>query len=94
MKLELQNLPQAWKLTPLGKRDSSGKPDPKAPYFSDWGNTDVDREFIQKYISGKATGYGLRLGQPSGYVVAIDFDGQSAIEMGLEKFGELSNTVT
>ena len=95
MKTEIQNLPQAWKLTPLGKRDSSGKPDPKVPYFSDWCNADVDREFIQsEKESGKATGYGLVLGKPSGYVVAIDFDGQSAIEMGLEKFGELPNTVT
>jgi Protein of unknown function (DUF3987)/Bifunctional DNA primase/polymerase, N-terminal len=89
LKSELQNLPQPWKLTPLGK------PDPKAPYLFDWANTDIDREFIIAEIdAGRATGYGLRLGQPSGYVVAIDFDGQSAIEMGLDKFRELPKTVT
>jgi Protein of unknown function (DUF3987)/Bifunctional DNA primase/polymerase, N-terminal len=92
---ELHILPQTWNLTPLGKRDASGKVDPKAPYIADWANTDVDLEFINAEIEErKATGYGLRLGCPSGYVVAIDFDGQSAIEMGLEKFGELPNTVT
>ncbi len=96
LQVELHNLPQTWNLTPLGKKDPSGKVDPKAPYIADWANTDVDRVFINAEIeeAGKATGYGLRLGQSSGYVVAIDFDGQSAIEMGLEKFGELPNTVT
>ncbi len=89
-------LPKLWQLTPLGKLDKkTGKIDSKAPYYTDWTNKDFDREFIKSEIEeGKAVGIGLRLGKPSGYVVAIDFDGQSAIDLGQELFGELSQTVT
>jgi Protein of unknown function (DUF3987)/Bifunctional DNA primase/polymerase, N-terminal len=95
LQAELHNLPQTWKLTPTGKKDSSGEVNPKAPYLADWAGTDIDREFISTEIeAGRATGYGLIMGRSSGYLVAIDFDGQSAIELGLEKFGELPKTVT
>ena len=88
-------LPDCWQLTPLGKMDKTGKINPKAPYLSDWQNKDVNRDSIQSKIdAGKAVGIGLRLGEPSGYVVAIDFDGQSAIDLGQELFGEISKTVT
>jgi Bifunctional DNA primase/polymerase, N-terminal len=91
----INNLPQSWQLTPLGKLDKSGKINLKAPYLDDWQKLDLDRGFINSEIeSGKAIGIGLRLGEPSGYIVAIDFDGQSAIELGIEKFGEIPITVT
>jgi hypothetical protein len=89
-------LPELWQLTPLGKLNKkTGKVDSKAPYYSDWTNKDFDRDFIKSEIdTGRAVGIGLRLGKPSGYVVAIDFDGQSAIDLGQELFGELPKTVT
>lgn len=89
-------LPELWQLTPLGKLDKkTGKVNSKAPYYSDWTNKDFDRDFIKSEIeAGRAVGIGLRLGKASGYVVAIDFDGQSAIELGKELFGELPQTVT
>lgn len=88
-------LPDCWQLTPLGKIDNAGKINPKAPYLNDWQNRDVDRAFIKSEIdAAKAVGIGLRLGEPSGYVVAIDFDGQSAIDLGQELFGEIPETVT
>jgi Bifunctional DNA primase/polymerase, N-terminal len=93
---ELSNIPSAWQLTPLGKVDrTTGLADPKAPYLSKWQKTDVTLNEIESAIlKGQATGYGLRLGEPSGYVMAIDFDGQSAIDLGKELFGELPETVT
>lgn len=93
---ELSNIPSAWQLTPLGKADSTtGLVNPKAPYLSKWEKTDVTLDEIESAIlKGQATGYGLRLGEPSGYVMAIDFDGQSAIDLGLKEFGELPKTVT
>ncbi len=86
-------LPEYWQLTPTGKI-KAGKVNPKAPYLDDWQNKDVDRAFMQREIdAGKAVGIGLRLGEPSGCVVAIDFDGQSAIDLGRESFGEMPVTV-
>ena len=79
-------LPQSWQFTPVRN---------KKPYTDEWTNKDLERDFIiQEIASGNATGYGIRLGEPSGYVIAIDFDGQSAIDMAIEKFAELPNTVT
>ncbi len=90
---QIHPLPAEWQLTPLGKDGNLKKS--KAPYAKEWQKTDISRAEIESAIaSGKATGYGLRLGAPSGYVVAIDFDGQSAIDMGLTLFGELPNTVS
>lgn len=91
----LANIPETWKLTPLGKVDKDGKVNPKAPYSHGWQKRDITLGEIQTAITqGQATGYGLRLGEPSGYVMAIDFDGQSAIDMASELFGELPDTVT
>jgi hypothetical protein len=90
----INNLPKSWQLTPLGAIDQ-GKINPKAPYLSNWQNVDCDRDFITSEIeSDKAIGIGLRLGKPSGYIVAIDFDGKSAIDLGQELFGEIPVTVT
>jgi Bifunctional DNA primase/polymerase, N-terminal len=88
----LHNLPQDWNLTPLGKKDQTGKPDPKAPYLKKWSTTDIDRQAIEQEIrSAKAVGYGLKLG---GNFVAIDFDGQSAIDYWVERFGDIPHTIT
>jgi Bifunctional DNA primase/polymerase, N-terminal len=88
----LHNLPEDWQLTPLGKRDDTGKQDPKAPYLKQWSTTDIDRESIEQEIrSGRAIGFGLKLG---GDLVAIDFDGQSAIDYWVERFGAVPETIT
>ena len=88
----LHDLPQDWQLTPLGKRDLTGKPDPKAPYLKQWSTTDIDRPEIEREIrSGRAIGFGLKLG---GDLVAIDFDGQSAIDYWVERFGAIPETIT
>jgi Bifunctional DNA primase/polymerase, N-terminal len=88
----LYALPQDWQLTPLGKKDKTGKPDPKAPYLKKWSTTDIDRQAIERDItSGRAIGFGLKLG---GELVAIDFDGQSAIDYWVERFGDIPHTVT
>jgi hypothetical protein len=72
LQAELHNLPQTWKLTPLGKKDSSGEVNPKAPYLTDWSSTNVDREFINSEIeSGIAKGYGLRTGEASGRLLTL-----------------------
>lgn len=93
---DIAALSNTWELTPLGKRDpQTGEINPKAPYLLSWQNTDCDLEFINSELkSGRAVGIGLRTGKASGYVVAIDFDGQSAIGHWLEKFGEVPRTVT
>ena len=88
----LHNLPEDWKLTPLGKKDDTGKPNPKAPYLTKWSTTDIDRQAIEQDIrSGRAIGFGLKLG---GDLVAIDFDGQSAIDYWVERFGNVPETIT
>ncbi len=88
----LYNLPEDWQFTPLGKRDQTGKQDPKAPYLKQWSTTDIDRESIEQEIrSGRAIGFGLKLG---GDLVAIDFDGQSAIDYWVERFGAVPNTIS
>jgi Bifunctional DNA primase/polymerase, N-terminal len=88
----LHELPHDWQLTPLGKKDRTGKPDPKAPYLKKWSTTDIDRQDIERDIrSGKAIGFGLKLG---GELVAIDFDGRSAIDYWVERFGDIPQTVT
>jgi hypothetical protein len=88
----LYALPQDWQLTPLGKKDKTGKPDPKAPYLKKWSTTDIDRQAIEREItSGRAIGFGLKLG---GELVSIDFDGRSAIDYWVERFGDIPQTVT
>ena len=89
----LHNLPEDWQLTPLGRKDrTTGKQDPKAPYLTKWSTTDIDRQAIEQDIRlGKAIGFGLKLG---GDLVAIDFDGQSAIDYWVERFGAVPKTIT
>jgi hypothetical protein len=88
----LHDLPPDWQLTPLGKKDRTGKPDPKAPYLKKWSTTDIARQDIARDIrSGRAVGYGLKLG---GDLVAIDFDGRSAIDYWVDRFGDIPYTIT
>ncbi|MHC5916106.1 MAG: plasmid replication protein, CyRepA1 family [Nostoc sp.] len=98
---EIDNLPIPFSLTPL--RD-------KRPYRENWQNEEtVDRELIKSEIedghsainkNGKeytiySSGYGLRTGDPSNGILAIDIDGISAQPL-LEKLsgGELPETVS
>ena len=51
----------------------------KAPYLPDWQSIDTSRDDIAKDITvGRADGYGIKLGSPSGGICAIDIDGTAA----------------
>ena len=51
----------------------------KVPYLKEWQSIDTSRDDIAKDIaSGKADGYGIKLGIPSGGICAIDIDGTAA----------------
>ena len=89
---ELINIPSHWQLTPLGKY---GIAKAKAPYLDGWQNIDLSINEIEAAIQKDgATGYGIRLGQPSGGLMALDLDGQSAIDKARELFGDLPKTVS
>lgn len=75
----LQTYPSEWALTPVRA---------KSPYRRAW---QTERPLTldaiaQELLSGRAQGVGIRLGQISGGIVAIDFDGHSA----LDKWKEIS----
>jgi len=85
----LDLIPQEWALTPL--RDN------KAPYRTAWHHEIplTRAQIIAEIKSGKAKGYGIRTGSISGGIVAIDFDGSSAMRKALElSGGELPETVS
>jgi uncharacterized protein (DUF927 family) len=66
----LATLPVEFALTPVYK---------KAPYLKDWQSIDTTRDNIaQDIASGKADGYGIKLGISSGGICAIDIDGTAA----------------
>jgi hypothetical protein len=68
----LATLPVEFALTPVYK---------KAPYLKDWQSIDTTRANIaQDIASGKADGYGIKLGISSGGICAIDIDGTAARE--------------
>jgi predicted P-loop ATPase len=69
----LKAYPEAWKLTPVKS---------KAPYQKDWQKGwGGERATITRHLkSGKADGVGLLTGRLSGGIVALDCDGQSAID--------------
>ena len=78
-------IPTDWALTPVKG---------KQPYILKWQTQKQSIELITEHINnGRATGFGLITGKLSGGVMAIDFDGQSAIDLGLSSFGELPTTV-
>ena len=81
------NIPSHWALTPV--KD-------KIPYRDSWQKeTPLSRGALEKELSGYATGYGLRTGEISGGLIAVDVDGESAQPM-LEKIsgGDVPKTVT
>lgn len=84
---ELISLPSEWVITPV--KD-------KKPYRPNWQvESPVSRDFILEEIkSNRASGFGLRTGVISGHVLAIDFDGETAIElmMNLPDYRELPKT--
>ena len=48
----------------------------KRPFLEAWQKTDTTRDEIAKYLtSGRADGFGIKTGIPSGGICAIDIDG-------------------
>ena len=86
----LDLIPPDWKLTPL--RDN------KAPYRTAWQHEIplTRAQIIAEIESGEAKGFGIRTGKISDGIVAIDFDGSSAMQKALELSGGklLPDTVT
>jgi hypothetical protein len=74
----LELIPQDWALTPLRGN--------KAPYRTAWQHEAplTRTQIIAEIEAGLAQGYGIRTGTISGGIVAIDFDGKSAIQKALE----------
>jgi Bifunctional DNA primase/polymerase, N-terminal len=71
-------LPEEYSLTPIRLKD--GKPT-KAPSGAAWQKTESDRATIATKIrTGSASGIGIKLGEPSGGIVALDIDGLVAQE--------------
>jgi CRISPR-associated protein Cmr3 len=76
----LELIPQNWALTPLRGN--------KAPYRTEWQHEPpLDRKQIITEIGSGAEGYGIRTGRVSGGIVAIDFDGSSAMQKASELSG-------
>jgi hypothetical protein len=86
----LDLIPQDWALTPLLGN--------KAPYRTAWQHEPslARNQIIAEIESGQAQGYGIRTGTISGGIVAMDFDGASAMQKALELSGGelLPDTVT
>lgn len=83
---EIQNLPEHFQLTPVKG---------KIPYTKAWQTTSIARTEIENAIaSGKATGYGLRLGKPSIGVMALDIDGTAPRALLVEIMGDEKLPVT
>ena len=83
----LELIPETWVLTPVDGN--------KRPYRNKW-NTEpaLDRaEIIKDIRQGKAKGYGLRLGEISGGILAIDCDGDSAWDKLVEILGEVPDSI-
>ncbi|WP_414528455.1 DUF3987 domain-containing protein [Nodularia chucula] len=84
----LQQIPLHWALTPVT--------DNKRPYRENWQRETAltQQALIQELQSGKAFGYGIRTGEVSGGILAIDADGHAA-EALLQKLsdGDLPDTV-
>jgi uncharacterized protein (DUF927 family) len=82
----LDTLPAQFALTPVRA---------KAPYLTNWQSIDTSREDIAKDISsGKADGYGVKLGIPSGGICAIDIDGTAARQKLIDIMGDAEMPIT
>ncbi|BAY29730.1 Primase 2 [Nostoc carneum NIES-2107] len=86
--LGLGHLPESWALTPVN--------DSKRPYRSNWqSEKPLSRGAIARELRGRARGYGIRTGEISGGILAIDVDGLSAEPMLMKlSNGDLPDTVT
>ncbi|WP_310482591.1 bifunctional DNA primase/polymerase [Chamaesiphon sp. VAR_48_metabat_403] len=86
MSHSILNLPEYFQLTPVrGKK----------PYTAKWQTTYIARTDIEQAIaSGKATGFGLRLGTPSNGVMALDIDGTAPKALLTEIMGDEEIPVT
>jgi hypothetical protein len=86
----LDLISQDWALTPLLGN--------KAPYRTAWQHESplARNQIIAEIESGQAQGYGIRTGTVSGGIVAMDFDGPSAMQKALELSGGelLPDTIT
>ncbi|MBS0015303.1 MAG: bifunctional DNA primase/polymerase, partial [Arthrospira sp. SH-MAG29] len=84
---EISSIPSDWVLTPVNGN--------KAPYRKGWQNESaISRDILLDEISkGRAKGYGLRTGQISGGIVAIDADGKKAHDLA-KSLGGLPTTVS
>jgi Bifunctional DNA primase/polymerase, N-terminal len=70
----LMALPEYYSLVAI-RLDAKGNPT-KAPSGNEWQKTEFSRESITNQIlAGKASGIGIKLGKPSGGIVALDIDG-------------------
>jgi KaiC/GvpD/RAD55 family RecA-like ATPase/DNA-binding PadR family transcriptional regulator len=84
----LQQLPLNWALTPVDGN--------KRPYRQSWqSEAPLSREALASEIkSGRAKGYGIRTGETSGGILAIDADGHAAEGLLQEKSaGDLPDTI-
>lgn len=86
IRANLDSFPKYFQLTPVrGKK----------PYTPKWQATDVSRTDIESAIfSGKATGFGLRLGTTSNGVMALDIDGAAPRALISEIMGDEELPVT
>lgn len=74
--MDLNNIFPTWRFTPVHD---------KRPYLPSW----QDMPFPHRDIKHPQDGYGLILGQHSGGVMALDFDGGEAWEFYRQQFGPL-----
>jgi putative DNA primase/helicase len=82
----LDTLPAQFALTPVRA---------KAPYLTNWQSIDTSRDDIAKDISsGKADGFGVKLGIPSGGICAIDIDGTAARQKLIDIMGDVEMPLT
>jgi predicted transcriptional regulator len=85
---ELKQLPKTWALTPVRK---------KQPYRKNWQSELLRHEQLEDEIRLKnATGYGLKTGEMSGGLVALDVDGKAGEQFLAQLLGdsELPPTVS
>jgi len=84
----LKAIPDNWALTPVDGN--------KRPYRKNWQKENpLDRgEIFKELSSGRAKGYGIRTGEISGGILAIDADGFAAEELLQKHCGDLPQTVS
>jgi hypothetical protein len=87
-------LPASWQYTPVGNlaaRNTAGFE--KRPYLPDWQNNGMSLLEAIEGLGDRHTGYGLLLGEPSGGVLAVDIDGEGPLNLWLQHFQEIPNTI-